>query len=167
MGSLNERNAREGLRMKCAALLTVFMLMGTSASAQFRATEWGMSPDEVIEAETASFISDQHREDGVIFLAFKGTLLDYEATIAYQFSDDGLMLGMYQLPTSAWSRLYQALQQRFGPPLSTSFDRVGWREGDTIIMMRNQFTEVSLVYMSEALNDAFTKRQAEADAAAF
>lgn len=148
-------------------LVSILPLLAAPSFAQFRATEWGMSPDEVIEAETGTLVSDQYRDDGLVFLAFKGSLLEYEATIAYQFSDDGLMFGMYQLPTSAWSRLYQALQQRFGPPLSTSFDRIGWKEGDTIIMLRNQFTEVNLMYMSESLNDAFTKRQAEEDASEF
>lgn len=114
-------------RISSLLLICVMILLGAVANAEeftlHNGTTFGMTPQEVIEIETAKgFTFEQTTPNGSGCLTTKGTVAgQIDTNIDYYFSDNGLYDMIYRFSDGqSFASIEQGLEKKYGPTEYTS-----------------------------------------------
>jgi hypothetical protein len=142
-------------------LIGVLILVAAiGVSQDFRDVSWGMTVDEVVEAE-----GDDYYGRDAEYLLYRREIIEHHVNLMYMFDDGTVITGGYLFPNdNVYDRLHVALSRKYGEGVSEGIYQLLWLEGDTYISLTYDFPNTQLVYASRVWFDSLEAQQAESDA---
>jgi hypothetical protein len=156
------------MRLHSRGIAAVLCLFALSASAQdFRKVTWGMSPDEVIAAETELQFSRMNGTSNTL-LSTRVEVTGHSGLLNYIFEDNKLVIAQYRFDDEEDMRTYNeilnALTDKYGAPSDSGDSYSRWKLPRTYvgISFKNDICKVD--YADQRwVADTREKRRAEYD----